>query len=144
MLGVFLLPAFTCLRHKCQDLFILHREWNQNPRQLQMKNPLYQRRVEPMMLHHTGQKVQHTTDYSSPRQYYYQASMSIILTNYQLQLYKTVNFVSTTTKHSGAHKHNHTMITIHKFIAHVQSNIYKTASKETEVERSLSSQLLLQ
>ena len=63
MLGVFLLLAFTCLGHECQDLlslcdgsmcaqtrprFILSSErvlgeWGQNPCLLQVENPLYQK-----------------------------------------------------------------------------------------------------
>ena len=86
MLGVLLLPAFTCLGHDCQDFlsplmecmcaqttprFILSserafREWSQNPCKVQGKNPLYrkkspQMRIEPTTLYHGGQRAHHTT-----------------------------------------------------------------------------------
>ena len=85
MLGVFLLPAFTRLGHKCQDLlspgdgmhvctdwtlvytliqksfYGMESEPMLTPRE---KSPLpeAQRRIEPMTVHHSGQQAQHTTD----------------------------------------------------------------------------------
>ena len=81
MLGV-LLPAFTCLGHECQNLLSpckgMHvcaqtRLFSErvlgkgvrnhvNSRGKDSLNPESQRRVEPAMLHHSGQRAQHATD----------------------------------------------------------------------------------
>ena len=87
MLDVSLLPAFTRLGHECQDLLsprdrmhvctdctsvytlIRKRFWGMEsePMLAPRENPLYrknppQRRIEPVMLHHAGQRAQHTTN----------------------------------------------------------------------------------
>ena len=84
MLGVFLL-AFTHLGHECQDLLSLCKGMHvctdytsiytlmrksvfreQSPIHVNSKGksplPEAHRRIEPAMLHHAGQRAQHTTD----------------------------------------------------------------------------------
>ena len=88
MLGVFLLPAFTCLGHEHQDLLSLCDGMHVCTTRPQLTNTLIQktfqgmesepmltprqrsilpkyspqRRMEPTMLHQAGQRAQHTTN----------------------------------------------------------------------------------
>ena len=85
MLGEFLLPAFTCLGHECQDLwspcdgthmctdltlaYTLIRQsfWGTESEPMltpRGKHPLLeaQKRIEPMILHEVGKRAEHTTN----------------------------------------------------------------------------------